>query len=111
MIWDCYNDTGRLSSALQYEDIATSLLLQRNETARQPLPCVKACLEKGFRYAGIRNVTQCWCGTHVTGGPELSAKCVYCKGNHRMRCGGENQIAIYKTALAMGKGESLKALL
>eukprot|EP00117_Sycon_ciliatum_P040439 scpid77281/ scgid29719/ Putative fungistatic metabolite len=97
LMWDCFKDSGFLSSVLQYEDIATSLLMQRNKTARQAPPCIQACSAKGFEFAGIRNNTQCWCGMNVTADTRQAVKCLYCPGDSRYRCGSTNQIAVYQT--------------
>lgn len=96
LMQDCYKDTMLASSVLRFELIDISQEMANTESKQRPETCIEPCLAKGFRYAGIRNTVQCWCGSAINDDVAIS-QCGYCPGNRRYRCGGNSTIAVYHT--------------
>ncbi|KAI8806739.1 WSC domain-containing protein [Cladochytrium replicatum] len=61
-----------------------------------PEVCAKACIAKGFKFAGVEYGYQCYCGNSVKYGPIEESKCFMpCQGNDELTCGGESNIGLY----------------
>ncbi|KAL2073759.1 hypothetical protein VTL71DRAFT_11085 [Oculimacula yallundae] len=82
--------------------------------------CWQTCYQGFYKYAGVQNGNQCWCGSYI-GGEWTSnqADCNSpCTGNTTTFCGGPSLIQIFKaeanvpavsTATSAGKAKSSKA--
>ncbi|XP_074611783.1 uncharacterized protein LOC141866214 isoform X2 [Acropora palmata] len=68
--------------------------------AMTPDVCVKHCLYKGYPFAGLLLVSECFCGLYFNDDAEVSDElCKFpCQGDFRRSCGGQNDIAIYSTS-------------
>ena len=51
-----------------------------------------------FRFAGLRNGVQCFCGT-IIGAPANETCSVTCKGNSSLLCGGAGAVSVYETGI------------
>ncbi|KAG9688704.1 WSC-domain-containing protein, partial [Aureobasidium melanogenum] len=65
--------------------------------------CVKFCLGKRFKYAGIEYGQQCYCGSGITPGA-VATKCntpslMTCPGNQFEFCGAGNLLNLYYTSV------------
>ncbi|KIJ92655.1 hypothetical protein K443DRAFT_423387 [Laccaria amethystina LaAM-08-1] len=64
--------------------------------------CGNFCSGLGFKYSGVENADQCFCGNVLP--PELvkSVGCQYmCPGNPTQSCGGNNAIQVYELTAAV----------
>ncbi|XP_074645965.1 kremen protein 1-like [Tubulanus polymorphus] len=61
--------------------------------------CIAICGHKRYRFAGLQNSWQCFCGNHVgMHGPAHESECnKRCTGNRREICGGSWRNSVYST--------------
>ncbi|PAA61837.1 hypothetical protein BOX15_Mlig013898g1 [Macrostomum lignano] len=64
--------------------------------------CSQACSKLGFKYFGVQNARECWCGnSYGKYGSAGSDKCrSACSGSKEETCGGLWLNSIFKTGLA-----------
>ena len=61
--------------------------------------CLKICSRKGFKFAGVQNGKECYCGNKFGKYKKLAIKkcSCKCKGNKKVNCGCKNTNLIFKT--------------
>ncbi|KAI8248972.1 CFEM domain protein [Colletotrichum sp. SAR 10_77] len=60
--------------------------------------CQAACWSEGFRYAGVKSGTECWCGSFVGGdwaAHQISCN-VPCPGDAKQTCGGKALLLVFE---------------
>ncbi|PAA81169.1 hypothetical protein BOX15_Mlig028452g3 [Macrostomum lignano] len=70
--------------------------------------CVKLCQDRQFKFAGLQNGKECWCGQQFGKyGPGLQTSCDKdCAGDASMKCGGGWHNSVYTTSLENLQGMS-----
>lgn len=87
----CYKDAGNLRT----RDLLVSGQFLRTDPSR----CISVCWNKGFRYAGIQNGSQCFCGDIYGKYGKRSEKS--CNRSFKgYKCGGAWHNSIYKTGVS-----------
>ena len=70
-----------------------------NVSSLTPAKCIKACQEKGFKFAGVQIEKECWCGNVVPPEDRIVAlqECNYnCQGDSSIKCGGSLRMRVYR---------------
>ena len=65
-----------------------------------PDKCIKACGEKGFKFAGVQIEKECWCGNVAPPEDKIVAlkECNYnCQGDTSIKCGGSWRMKVFKS--------------
>ena len=66
-----------------------------------PKMCVQACSYPGYKYAGVWDADECWCGNDDPPRDKytLPTKCdMPCTGDNTTMCGAKNLLNLYKTS-------------
>ena len=60
--------------------------------------CKNHCFGKNYRYAGVQNHQECYCGNSISSGePRPDSECNKpCSGNKDQMCGGAYRLNIYE---------------
>ncbi|KAK6224475.1 CFEM domain protein [Colletotrichum tabaci] len=60
--------------------------------------CQAACWSEGFRYAGVKSGTECWCGSFVGGdwAADQTSCNVPCPGDAKQTCGGKALLLVFE---------------
>ncbi|KAE9567213.1 hypothetical protein CGMCC3_g16634 [Colletotrichum fructicola] len=60
--------------------------------------CQAACWSEGFRYAGVKSGTECWCGSFVGGdwAANQTSCNVPCPGDAKQTCGGKALLLVFE---------------
>lgn len=66
--------------------------------------CVKFCMGKRFRYAGVEYGSECYCGSNIAPNTGKQGACVpanlmVCAGNPLQYCGGPGFMNLYYSAM------------
>ncbi|MBF0276140.1 MAG: pentapeptide repeat-containing protein [SAR324 cluster bacterium] len=71
-----------------------------------PSKCINYCGEKNYKYAGVENGSECFCGNNEQYGQYGSGKCeTACTGDSLQKCGGWWEIGVY----AVNSGSQVSA--
>ncbi|OCF41274.1 hypothetical protein I317_04932 [Kwoniella heveanensis CBS 569] len=88
-----------------YQDLSGRVGLTNNSwtsTAATPQMCIDGCSELGYKYAGVENGKQCFCGNvpQTTTRLPVSQCNTPCAGNSTGVCGGPSAMDLYTTTNA-----------
>ena len=65
---------------------------------RTPANCIALCREKNYKFAGVQDGSQCYCGKAAPKTTTSGAECDYlCPGDSSKKCGGNYRMNVYST--------------
>ena len=65
---------------------------------RTPENCLLLCMEKKYKFAGVQNGNECWCGNSAPKSTTSGAECNYrCFPDTSQTCGGAWRMNVYST--------------
>ena len=76
-----------------------------NVPSMTPAKCIKACGEKGFKFAGVQISKECWCGDIAPPDNKIvaSGDCNYnCQGDSSIKCGGSLRMGVFNVPKSEG---------
>jgi len=81
------------------DGVRNHLLDDENDmTANTPTACIKLCTSKGYKYAGVKMESQCFCGNEEPPSDRIRplTECGSpCNGDTSQKCGGRGRMNVY----------------
>ncbi|KUI55061.1 Putative fungistatic metabolite [Cytospora mali] len=89
----CFNDTDAYERLLPYQPVGCQYQPERLRTA---VGCMDDCSSLGYKYAGLQNGRECWCGYFPPPLHREGGKCdMPCEGDATQLCGGSSSLMVY----------------